>query len=143
MGFVRPATIFDFLLLTFDFSYIYPTMNDTDRRWIKIAESPEELSFAANHIALVETEERTICIARHGEQLYAFTPKCPHASGPLSEGWIDAVGNLVCPLHRYKFSLKNGRNSSGEGYFLKNWPVRVDDSGVYVGFEKKGLLGLL
>ena len=116
---------------------------NSDLRWIKIAESPEELRFAANNIALVETGERPLCIARHNHQLFAFPAKCPHASGALSEGWIDGVGNLVCPLHRYKFSLKNGRNVSGEGYFLKTWPVKVDELGVYVGFENKGLLGLL
>ena len=114
-----------------------------DLIWLKIAASPEELPFASNNIALVETEERTICIGRYHHQLFAFAAKCPHASGSLANGWLDAVGNVVCPLHRYKFSLKNGRNTSGEGYFLKNWPVRVDELGVYVGFEKNGLLGFL
>ena len=114
-----------------------------DRRWLKIAESPEGIPYGPNHIAVVEVEERKLCIGRHNGQLFAFTPKCPHASGSLAEGYLDAVGNVVCPLHRYKFSLKNGRNVSGEGYFLKTWPVKVDEFGVHVGFENKGLLGLL
>jgi 3-phenylpropionate/trans-cinnamate dioxygenase ferredoxin subunit len=41
----------------------------------------------------------------------------------------------VCPLHRYRFSLANGRNTSGEGYFLKTYPVKEDDDGVWVGLE--------
>lgn len=114
-----------------------------ERNWIRIADSPAELSFGSNHIAEVDADGKTLCLARHDGQLYAFARKCPHASGLLSEGYIDPLGNVVCPLHRYKFALKNGRNVSGEGYYLKNWPVRVDEDGVWVGFEKKGLFGLL
>jgi 3-phenylpropionate/trans-cinnamate dioxygenase ferredoxin subunit len=39
--------------------------------------------------------------------------------------------------------MKNGRNVTGEGYYLKHWPVEVRDDGVYVGLEKKSLFGLL
>jgi 3-phenylpropionate/trans-cinnamate dioxygenase ferredoxin subunit len=39
--------------------------------------------------------------------------------------------------------MKNGRNVTGEGYFLKNWPVEIRDDGVYVGLEKNKWLGLL
>src|SRR5688572_1788457 len=111
--------------------------------WKQIAASEAELPFQPNGIAVVDIDDRRICIGRYREQLFAFSSKCPHASGSLAEGYLDAVGNVVCPLHRYKFSLKNGRNVSGEGYFLKTWPVKVDESGVHVGFENKGLPGLL
>jgi 3-phenylpropionate/trans-cinnamate dioxygenase ferredoxin subunit len=62
--------------------------------------------------------------------------------GNAREGYIDALGNVVCPLHRYKFDLKNGRNISGEGYYLKNWPVEIREDGVYVGIEESKLFGL-
>jgi 3-phenylpropionate/trans-cinnamate dioxygenase ferredoxin subunit len=38
--------------------------------------------------------------------------------------------------------MKNGRNVSGEGYYLKHWPVEVREEGVYVGLESKSFLGL-
>ena len=101
--------------------------------WVKIAESSAELDFGANQIALAEMEGRTICIGRFKERLFAFAHKCPHASGLFSEGFIDALGNVVCPVHRYRFSLSNGRNSSGEGYYLKHWPVEERGDGLYVG----------
>lgn len=107
--------------------------------WIKIADSIEEISFGANNIAEANADGKRICIARHNKNLFAFAYKCPHASGLLIEGDIDPLGNVVCPLHRYKFSLRNGRNVSGEGYYLKNWPVEVGEDGVYVGFEKNSL----
>jgi len=112
-------------------------------RWVKIADYPQEIQFPENGIAAVNAEGKTICLAKQQDGFYAFAYKCPHAGGYFANGFIDAAGNVVCPLHRYKFCLKNGRNVSGEGYYLKTWPVRVSDEGVFVGFEKNKLFGLL
>jgi nitrite reductase/ring-hydroxylating ferredoxin subunit len=111
-------------------------------RWVKVSESLEEVSFGPNNLAEVMADDKQVCIGKYKEELFAFAAKCPHASGLLAEGFIDAVGNVVCPMHRYKFCMKNGRNVSGEGYYLKHWPVEVREEGVYVGLESKSLLGL-
>jgi nitrite reductase/ring-hydroxylating ferredoxin subunit len=102
--------------------------------WHKIAESENELAFAPNNIAVTEVNNKKICIGRYNGILYAFAYTCPHASGIMADGYIDALGNIVCPVHRYKFNVKNGRNTSGEGYFLKHWPVEKREDGIYVGF---------
>jgi nitrite reductase/ring-hydroxylating ferredoxin subunit len=105
--------------------------------WIKIAESIHEIDFGPNNIAEVEADGKTICVAKHGDEIFAFTRKCPHASGLFVNGFIDAMGNVVCPVHRYRFCLKNGRNVSGEGYYLNRWPVEVREDGVYVNAEHR------
>jgi nitrite reductase/ring-hydroxylating ferredoxin subunit len=102
--------------------------------WHKIAKSENELAFAPNNIAVTEVNNKKICIGRYNGILYAFAYTCPHASGIMADGYIDALGNIVCPVHRYKFNVKNGRNTSGEGYFLKHWPVEKREDGIYVGF---------
>lgn len=94
-----------------------------------------------NDMAVVEVEGRKICIASHRQQWFGFAFKCPHAGVPLSDGYIDVAGNIVCALHGYKFSLKNGYNTSGEGYYLKTYPVTVNDEGVFVGLEEMGMFG--
>jgi nitrite reductase/ring-hydroxylating ferredoxin subunit len=104
--------------------------------WIKIADNKESISFGDNRIAEMDAGGKTICVAEHGGQLFAFARKCPHASGLLAYGYIDPVGNIVCPVHRYKFCLKNGRNVSGEGYYLKHWPVEQREDGLYVEMDK-------
>lgn len=101
--------------------------------WYKIAESLQEIDFSENWLATVEVNSKKICVAIHNSTLYACTQKCPHAGGVMAEGYIDAVGNIVCPAHRYKFSLQTGRNSSGEGYFLKTFPVQIRDNGIFIG----------
>ncbi len=105
--------------------------------WYKIATHINELSFGENNIAVAECNGKRICIGRHGEQFFAFAYKCPHAGGILAEGYIDALGQVVCPLHRYKYDMKNGRNTSGEGYYLKHWPLELREGGVYVEMEEK------
>ena len=107
--------------------------------WHKIAEDVGAIDFAANGMASVELGTKKFCLVRHKESLYACASKCPHAGGQMADGYIDALGNIVCPLHRYKFSLATGRNSSGEGYFLKTYPVEQRAEGVFVGLEKGGL----
>jgi 3-phenylpropionate/trans-cinnamate dioxygenase ferredoxin subunit len=101
-------------------------------RWIKIADYVHEIPFAANNIAEVSVDGKRICVARFNDSLFAFAYKCPHANGYFLSGYIDALGNVVCPEHRYKFCMKNGRNVSGEGYYLKHWPVEVREDGIYV-----------
>lgn len=109
--------------------------------WHKIAESPLELAGNDNHISVVDVNGKKICVAAFQEQWFGFAYKCPHAGGMMAEGYIDPVGNIVCPIHRYKFSLRNGRNTSGEGFYLKTYPVEVREDGVYVGMESSGIFG--
>jgi 3-phenylpropionate/trans-cinnamate dioxygenase ferredoxin subunit len=115
----------------------------SENRWIKIAGSIEEIDFGNNNIAEVDADGKKICLGRRDNEIFAFASKCPHAGGYLSEGYVDALGNVVCPIHRYKFCMKNGRNVSGEGYYLKHWPVEIREEGVFVGMERNKLFGLL
>jgi 3-phenylpropionate/trans-cinnamate dioxygenase ferredoxin subunit len=113
-------------------------MPDQKYTWQKIADSLQEIDFAKNNIAVAELSGKKICIGRFNETIFAFAFHCPHAGGIMADGYIDALGNVVCPVHRYKFDMKNGRNVSGEGYYLKHWPVEIRHDGVYVGMEKNG-----
>lgn len=109
------------------------------QNWHKIAESIAEINFAANGLANITIAGKTITFALHNNEVFACTQKCPHAGGNLADGYLDAVGNIVCPLHRYKFSLQNGRNISGEGYYLKTFAIEIREDGLYVGFREGGI----
>jgi 3-phenylpropionate/trans-cinnamate dioxygenase ferredoxin subunit len=107
--------------------------------WHKIADDISEIIFNANGLAEIEINGKIICLAKHSDQLFACTQKCPHAGGILTDGHLDALGNLVCPLHKYKFSLKNGRNISGEGYYLKTFKTEVRQNGVFICIDNPGV----
>ena len=115
-------------------------MVDKKFKWIKVADSAMELQWQNNNLLVIEVNGKKITLARKEDRLFACAYKCPHAGGVLADGFIDATGNVVCPLHRYKFNLLNGRNVSGEGYYLKVFPVEEREDGVFVGFEENNWL---
>jgi 3-phenylpropionate/trans-cinnamate dioxygenase ferredoxin subunit len=109
--------------------------------WHKIAADAEELIFDSNNITVINCNNKQVCVAQYNNQLFAFAYLCPHASGIMANGYIDPLGNVVCPIHRYKFSMSNGRNVSGEGYHLKTYPIEIRGEGVFMGMQKSGWLG--
>src|SRR6266487_1143712 len=113
-------------------------MSDKKYQWFKIADDENGLAFTENNLSVIEINRKKITLARHNDKLFACAYVCPHASGILADGYVDAIGNIVCPGHSYKFSLLNGRNTSGEGYYLKTYPVKLNEDGIFIGFEEKG-----
>lgn len=104
--------------------------------WYKIAESIVEIKNVMGNPCLVKIAGKELCISVVGEIVNACSARCPHAGGKLHEGYLDAKGQLVCPLHKYRFDPTTGRNTSGEGYCLMIYPVKIDpdeiDGGVFV-----------
>jgi 3-phenylpropionate/trans-cinnamate dioxygenase ferredoxin subunit len=108
-------------------------MEQKQRSWFKIGESRLELFMEKRPVVQVRVGGTDLCVAMHQEKLYAFASKCPHAGGRFAQGWVDPLGQVVCPLHRYKFALSSGHNTSGEGYHLKTYPIKETEDGVFVG----------
>ena len=118
-------------------------MPEKKYKWYKIAETISELQFGENNMLQLEVAGKKICIARTGNSLSACAAKCPHAGGNMAEGFLDKNGNIVCPVHRYAFAFANGRDVTGEGYYLKIYPVNVNNIGVFLGIEESGFFSWL
>jgi len=112
-------------------------------KWVKIADSINELNWQTNNLCIIEADGKKLSLAKYSNSIFAFAHKCPHASGIMADGFIDAIGNIVCPLHRYKFNMQTGRNTTGEGYYLKTYPTQQKEDGIYIGFEEKGFFSFL
>ena len=110
-------------------------MSEHKINWVLITEAPLSLDFQENNLLDLEVDGKKITLAKWKEGYFAFAQKCPHASGRMSAGYINPLGQVVCPLHRYAFDMKNGRNTSGEGYFLKTYPVEQRPEGIFIGFK--------
>ncbi|MDP4283288.1 MAG: Rieske 2Fe-2S domain-containing protein [Bacteroidota bacterium] len=104
-------------------------------RWIKIVGNIHELIFEENNIAETEIDGKKICIVKTADGIKACSTKCPHAGGDMAKGKLDKKGNIICPVHGYIFNTDNGRDINGEGYFLKMYPVKISEEGVFVGIE--------
>lgn len=118
-------------------------MPEKKYKWYKIADAISEIQFGENNIALVEVAGKKICIAQKFNGFAACAAKCPHAGGNMAEGYLDKEGNIICPVHHYIFSLENGRDITGEGYFLRTYPVKENDIGIFLGIEESGLFSWL
>jgi Ferredoxin subunits of nitrite reductase and ring-hydroxylating dioxygenases len=94
---------------------------------------------ANNELREVSIAGKLIGLVHRGGQVHAFAGKCPHAGAPLCNGWLDAQGRIVCPLHKYRFDPQNGRNTTGEGYKLFTYPVRLEDDTIWVGLVPPAL----
>jgi len=77
---------------------------------------------------------KRIGLLKKKDAVYAFTASCPHAGGSLCDGWVDGLGRIVCPEHKYRFDPANGRNTSGEGYKLFTYPVEIRNDEIFVAF---------
>jgi 3-phenylpropionate/trans-cinnamate dioxygenase ferredoxin subunit len=106
--------------------------------WHRFADADDPVAGEAV-ITVQEVHGKKVCFTRYQGQLYAFAHKCPHAGGIMADGFIDDRGNVVCPVHRYRFSIRNGYNSSGEGFYLKTYPLEQREDGLYLGLEKSWL----
>ena len=110
-------------------------MSATEMHWVLITDAPLSLDWPDNQLLDLEVDGKKITLARFKDGYFAFAQKCPHASGRMAQGYINPLGQVVCPLHRFAFDMKNGRNTTGEGYFLKTYPVELRPNGLFIGFK--------
>ena len=109
---------------------------DIKFQWIKIANNIHEINFEKSNIVKINIGEKQICLIQTLNGLKACASKCPHAGGDLSNGYLDAKGNITCPVHGYRFDCITGRDTNGEGYFLKIYKVIENAEGIFIGLEK-------
>ncbi|RYD81461.1 MAG: hypothetical protein EOP53_06320 [Sphingobacteriales bacterium] len=106
--------------------------------WHHIAYPHEitDAAFPVNTLKQLKLDSRKYTLARTKEGFFAVDDACPHAGGSLSNGWCDAKGNVICPLHRYGFNLKTGRNAAGSGPSTRAYATDLRTDGLYIGLEK-------
>lgn len=108
--------------------------------WYRIATKYElvhDLVLEEQTVKVVEVEDKLICLGKYKGKYYALNNKCMHAGGYLGEGQCDFEGNVICPFHRYRYSLMTGKNTSGEGYYAVTFPLEMKDDGMYIGLKAK------
>jgi nitrite reductase/ring-hydroxylating ferredoxin subunit len=82
---------------------------------------------------LLIVQGKRICIVRRENTLYAVEDKCPHNGESLSKGAVNYLGEIICPWHGQRFSLKTGREGEERSRDLITYPVKQDQEGVYIG----------
>jgi nitrite reductase/ring-hydroxylating ferredoxin subunit len=107
--------------------------------WVKIFDSEEALE---NNVPLNGKQEvlakgKKIIVVRTTFGYTAVRERCPHNGASLSGGFCTPEGEIVCPLHRYRFSLITGKSTSGGSYALETYPLAIKPDGVFLGIKAK------
>jgi nitrite reductase/ring-hydroxylating ferredoxin subunit len=73
----------------------------------------------------VEVAGARLAVIRDGDSIAVISDHCPHAGGSLGSGWIED-GEVLCPLHRWRFRLRDGRCTTMRGHDAHRYPSRLD-----------------
>jgi len=102
--------------------------------WIKIFESVDmaNATLLENHPRLLVVRGKSICIVKHSGKFLAVQNNCTHSGGSLSQGTVNYLGEVVCPLHQYQYNLKTGRECSQRSNDLECFPIKENEEGVFI-----------
>lgn len=62
--------------------------------------------------------------------IYAIKNRCPHRNSPLIRGFVDAAGGIKCPMHGWRFDLRDG--SSERPARATVYPVKIENGLLYL-----------
>ncbi len=106
-------------------------------RWVRIFKSIDQAKAAIEEgkARRVVIGERRIALSRWNDKFFAIQDNCPHSSAYLSQGWVNARGEIICPLHNYCYDLKTGREFEEKTEDARTWKVRLDDEGLFIQLD--------
>lgn len=102
--------------------------------WVKLFEDIAEVRerFGDKNPILLNVREQKVCLVFNKDQMFAFDNNCPHNGAPLHRGHCNDNLEIVCPLHFYQFNMKSGREGLGRKLELNTYPLRIDNSSLYI-----------
>ena len=103
--------------------------------WIKISSSQSELQklLVENRPKLLLIHGKKICLVYRESTLFAVEDSCPHNGESLSKGAVNFQGEIVCPWHGQRFSLRTGREGSQQSRDLVIYPLKETEEGLFIG----------
>jgi nitrite reductase/ring-hydroxylating ferredoxin subunit/uncharacterized membrane protein len=98
--------------------------------WQQPAAHTSEL--ADGHMMLIEAAGERVVLARCRDGMFAFSDRCTHRGGPLSDGAL--VGCTVqCPWHGSQFDITTGRVVAGPAQSkIQTYATEVRNGEVYI-----------
>ena len=79
---------------------------------------------------LVKLNSIDIALFNIGGTIFAIKNRCPHRSGPLIRGFTDNAGGIKCPMHGWRFDLRDG--SSERPAQATVYPVKLENNLLYL-----------
>ena len=103
--------------------------------WIKVFSNESEARerIILDKPQLLILHGKRICLVLHNNKFYAVEDSCSHNGESLSKGATNFLGEIICPLHHYRFDLQSGRECGSRSRDLFTFPVKIDESGFFIG----------
>lgn len=79
----------------------------------------------------IDVSGRIIALFNVDGVFHAVDNECPHKGGSLAEGALQGT-NIVCPLHRWQFSLVDGRNPVSRDLCVRSYPLEIRGGDVWI-----------
>ena len=79
---------------------------------------------------LIKLNGIEIALFNIGGTIFAIKNRCPHRSGPLIRGFTDNAGGIKCPMHGWRFDLRDG--SSERPAQATVYPVKIENNLLYL-----------
>lgn len=99
--------------------------------FIKVA-NKSELSPGENKV--VEVNGQQIALANVDGEFFAINNTCPHRGGSLGDGFLE--GEIItCPLHGWRFNVKNGNHEFMPHIKVSCYPVKVEGDDVFISLD--------
>ena len=104
--------------------------------WVYVA---EEADVTDRQPLPVQAHGYPIALFRVEDELFALWSRCPHAGGPLEDGYQKG-DVVVCPWHGSMFRISTGERLDGPSAVdATAFPVGVDEGHVFIGPPPKGI----
>ena len=82
-----------------------------------------------------EVDNKSLAVFRINGEIFVINNLCPHQHAPvLFEGDLDGY-ILTCPLHGWKFDLKTGKSTGGQGG-IKKYPHMIEGNDIFIEINK-------
>lgn len=103
-------------------------------KWIKIFGEIKKANAAIPNSTskLVIIGDHRICLSQLNNEFYAIQDSCPHNGESLSKGKMNYLGEVVCPWHGYRFSIKSGQEGDHKCSDAKTYRIKINEEGVYI-----------
>ena len=101
---------------------------------IKIFSSLKEAEekIATGKIQLIIIDGKRIALARFNDGFKAFENNCPHQNEPIHKGMLTRYGEIVCPLHYYRFNSVTGQEANNRCRPIETYPVIINSEGFFL-----------
>jgi 3-phenylpropionate/trans-cinnamate dioxygenase ferredoxin subunit len=96
------------------------------------SKSEAENTLAIGKIQLLIIDDRKIALARFNDGFKAFDNYCPHQHEPLHKGMLTKYGEIVCPLHYYRFNSVTGQEVNNRCKPVETYPVVINEEGFFL-----------